>query len=89
MRNKTSISRRKFLGTLALATGSAALPTSIVMGNSRETLKKEKNKKGKKEQRYKISVCDWMILKRQKMGAFKRTSEIGADGLELDQHCGH
>lgn len=84
MRNKTSISRRKFLGALALATGSAALPTSIVMGNSRETLKKEKNKKGKKEQRYKISVCDWMILKRQKMGAFKRTSEIGADGLELD-----
>ena len=34
--------------------------------------------------RYKIGVCDWMILKRQKLGAFKRTAEIGADGLELD-----
>ena len=33
---------------------------------------------------YKISVCDWMILKRQKLGAVKRTHEIGADGLELD-----
>ena len=31
-----------------------------------------------------MAVCDWMILKRQKLGAFKRTSEIGADGLELD-----
>lgn len=36
------------------------------------------------DQRYKIAVCDWMILKRQKLGAFKLTREIGADGLELD-----
>lgn len=34
--------------------------------------------------RYQIAVCDWMILKRQKLGAFQRTKEIGADGLELD-----
>ena len=33
---------------------------------------------------FKIAVCDWMILKRQKLGAFQRTHEIGADGLELD-----
>ncbi len=36
------------------------------------------------KQQYKIAVCDWMILKRQKLGAFERTKEIGADGLELD-----
>lgn len=36
------------------------------------------------EQRYRIAVCDWMILKRQKLGAFKLTKEIGADGVELD-----
>jgi sugar phosphate isomerase/epimerase len=36
------------------------------------------------EQRYRIAVCDWMILKRQKLGAFKLTREIGADGVELD-----
>ncbi|MEZ2445783.1 sugar phosphate isomerase/epimerase family protein [Chitinophaga sp. RCC_12] len=35
-------------------------------------------------QRYKIAVCDWMILKRQKLGAFQLTKDIGADGLELD-----
>ena len=34
--------------------------------------------------RYKIAVCDWMILKRQKLGAFQLTKEIGADGVEVD-----
>ena len=33
---------------------------------------------------HKIAVCDWMILKRQKLGVFERTAEIGADGIELD-----
>jgi sugar phosphate isomerase/epimerase len=33
---------------------------------------------------YKIGVCDWMILKRQKLGAFGRAKEIGADGVEVD-----
>ncbi len=37
-----------------------------------------------KKQRYKISVCDWMILKRQKLGEFKLASEIGADGVTVD-----
>lgn len=35
-------------------------------------------------QRYKIGVCDWMILKRQKLGAFALAAEIGADGVEVD-----
>ena len=34
--------------------------------------------------RYRIGVCDWMILKRQKLGAISLAREIGADGLELD-----
>ena len=36
------------------------------------------------EQRYQIAVCDWMILKRQKLGAFSLAAELGADGLEVD-----
>ncbi len=35
-------------------------------------------------QRYRIGVCDWMILKRQQLGAFQRTAQIGADGVEVD-----
>lgn len=34
--------------------------------------------------RYRIAVCDWMILKRQKLGAFPLAKEIGADGVEVD-----
>ena len=37
-----------------------------------------------KKQRYKVAVCDWMILKRQKLGAFGLAAEIKADGIELD-----
>src|SRR5581483_12337120 len=35
-------------------------------------------------QRYKVAVCDWMILKRQKLGAFQLAKDLGADGVELD-----
>jgi len=37
-----------------------------------------------KKQRYKIAVCDWMILKRQKLGSFELASQLKADGIELD-----
>ena len=37
-----------------------------------------------KKQRYKVAVCDWMILKRQKLGSFALAAEIKADGIELD-----
>src|SRR5262245_24447607 len=33
---------------------------------------------------YRIAVCDWMILKRQKLGAFQLAKDIGADGVEVD-----
>jgi sugar phosphate isomerase/epimerase len=34
--------------------------------------------------RYKIGVCDWMMLKRQKLGAIPLAKEVGADGVEVD-----
>ncbi|MBQ6680916.1 MAG: sugar phosphate isomerase/epimerase [Prevotella sp.] len=34
--------------------------------------------------RYRVAACDWMMLKRQKLGAFALAKEIGADGVELD-----
>jgi len=36
------------------------------------------------ETRYKIALSDLMILKRQKLGAFQLTKDIGADGVEVD-----
>ena len=35
-------------------------------------------------QQYKVGVCDWMILKRQKIGAFNLARQLGCDGIEMD-----
>ena len=36
------------------------------------------------QQRYRIAVCDWMILKRQKIGEFGLAKQLGCDGIEMD-----
>lgn len=36
------------------------------------------------QRRYQVGVCDWMVLKRQKIGEFKLAKELGCDGLEMD-----
>ncbi|WP_321426807.1 sugar phosphate isomerase/epimerase family protein [uncultured Bacteroides sp.] len=38
----------------------------------------------KKASKYRIAACDWMILKRQKIGSFKLVSELKGDGVEVD-----
>lgn len=60
--------RRSFLRKASLAAGGLLLPGAILP----------------KKQRYRIAVVDLMILKRQKLGAFDLTKEIGADGVEVD-----
>jgi len=34
--------------------------------------------------RYRVAACDWMMLKRQRLGALPLAKEIGADGVEVD-----
>ena len=34
--------------------------------------------------RYKVGICDWMVLKRQKIGEFQLAKELGCDGVEMD-----
>jgi len=36
------------------------------------------------KQQYRIAACDWMMLKRQKLGEFQLAKDIGADGVEVD-----
>ena len=36
------------------------------------------------QKRYQVGVCDWMVLKRQKLGEFKLARELNCDGLEMD-----
>ena len=33
---------------------------------------------------YRFAACDWMMLKRQKLGEFQLAKDIGADGIEMD-----
>lgn len=63
--------------TLTLLWLLAMLMPCMVFGQK----KSEKKENG---EQYKVAACDWMMLKRQKLGAFKLSYEIGADGLELD-----
>ena len=35
-------------------------------------------------QQYRIAACDWMMLKRQKLGEFQLAKDIHADGVEVD-----
>lgn len=69
------LTRRRFLQTTTAALG-AGLLTSVATNLSAAA--------PTANERYKIGVCDWMILKRQKLGAFKWTKDIGADGVEVD-----
>lgn len=36
------------------------------------------------DHRYKVAACDWMMLKRQKLGEFQLTKDIKGDGVEMD-----
>ncbi len=68
--------RRRFIAKLGLLTGGTILSTQFNWAFAGERLLKKSN--------YKIAVVDLMILKRQRLGAFQLSSDIGADGLELD-----
>ena len=70
------MSRRHFLSALA-AVGSLSSRTVLRAEESDATSPPTIRP------RYKIGVCDWMILKRQQLGAFQRTAQIGADARYL------
>lgn len=36
------------------------------------------------QQQYRVAACDWMMLKRQKIGEFQLAKDIQADGIEMD-----
>jgi len=71
--------RRSFLKSLAVfGTGLFIGPALI------SCLPAKAKMSGLLDKRYKIAVCDWMILKRQKLSAFALAQEINADGIQLD-----
>lgn len=74
MHNETSLpqSRRAFIKSAGIAAATLCLlPACSTTPPARGP-------------RYKIGLSDLMILKRQKLGAFQLTKDIGADGVEVD-----
>lgn len=74
------VTRRRFLGSLAALAGAACLSRAAELGDASRKFEATPIL----NPRYKIGVCDWMVLKRQKLGAFPLAKEIGADGVEVD-----
>lgn len=68
-----TINRRRFLNKTAIMTGGLLLARNTSWADAFAA-----------DQRYKVAVVDLMILKRQKLGAFQLTKDIGADGVEVD-----
>jgi sugar phosphate isomerase/epimerase len=70
--DERGLDRRRFLsGAVATAGVLAAGPLTVAQGAAAPA-------------RYRVGVCDWMILKRQRLGAYPLAKEIGADGVEVD-----
>src|ERR1051326_1832657 len=74
--------RRHFLANAALSTANVLIGNRVFAAEQTNQLPPATSPA--KNLRYKIAVCDWMILKRQKLGAFQLTKDIGADGVEVD-----
>ena len=72
------ITRRQFLATTAgvAATATAAVAGWIVPAKSAPV--------AGAAHRYRVGGCDWIMLKRQKVGGVKLAAELGLDGLEVD-----
>ena len=76
--NNTSHNRRNFIKSLAV------IGAGVWSGQALSACSSSRGMAVTGKERYKIAVCDWMILKRQKLSAFALANEINADGIELD-----
>src|SRR5688500_2765305 len=76
----STVRRRTFLGRAVWALSAGLLWSSRLARAAGAAVAPAKTP----SRRYRIGVCDWMILKRQKLGAFQLAKDIGVDGLEVD-----
>jgi sugar phosphate isomerase/epimerase len=79
-------SRRDFLGAAVIGVAGIARASNLLAAEGTNGAKVQPVDTPARagNQRYRIAVCDWMILKRQKLGAIALAKEIGADGVEVD-----
>src|SRR4051794_1806275 len=75
-------SRRTLLSRSAVLSAAAIIGSRGSARTRADTLAEASTAGG--SQRYRIAACDWMLLKRQKLGAFQLAKDVGLDGLEVD-----
>jgi len=73
-----SLSRRRVLGRALASAGACFVGQTMSWSETLSTVPDPR------PVQYRIGVCDWMMLKRQKLGAFPLAKEVGADGVEVD-----
>src|SRR4051794_6046569 len=78
-----AISRRRILLGSGTALAAMLIPRPISLFAQSEPASSRPSLSNN-NQRYKIAACDWMLLKRQKLGAFKLAHDCGLDGLLVD-----
>src|SRR5678815_3508787 len=76
------LSRRRLLSRSAVAAATAILGSRLSSRALADGVA-EATAAGVR-QRYRVAACDWMLLKRQKLGAFQLAKDVGLDGLEVD-----
>src|SRR5689334_4758811 len=68
-----TVTRRQFLVASATTAALATMPRTLRAAPATSP-----------SQRYKISASDWMLLKRQKLGALQLAKDCGLDAVEVD-----
>src|SRR5436190_8540330 len=81
----STLSRRRFItgAGAAIAAGACSASASRVLAQA-TTAPTTRTAATKSAQRYKVAACDWMLLKRQKLGALQLAKDCGLDGVEVD-----
>ena len=79
-----AFSRRTLLSYSAAATVAAAVVGSRLSSGAFADDVAKASTAGLAPPRYRVAACDWMLLKRQKLGAFQLAKDVGLDGLEVD-----
>jgi sugar phosphate isomerase/epimerase len=79
-----SISRRRWLALAGTTAAAYLLRSRAVSADELAPATRPAPTTTSSPHRYRIAACDWMMLKRQKLGAIKLAREVGLDGVEVD-----
>ena len=82
--NMLNLRRSLATGAVAVLTAWPAAVCAQVDGATAATAQAATKTAPKAVQNYRVAACDWMMLKRQKIGEFQLAHDIGADGIEMD-----